>query len=95
MQCKALNDTIVTITDMVFFPSLHQNIKMLLDNRYKFIKISERHGSAFGPVFILGDNTPELPLREELGDLCENVCSNVHFCSDCELVTKVFISRFG
>ena len=54
-----------------------------------------RHGPAFGPVFILGDNAPELPLREELGNLCENVCSNVHFCSDFETDAKVRISRSG
>ena len=54
-----------------------------------------RHGPAFGPVFILGDNAPELPLREELGNLCENVCSNVHFCSDFESDAKVRISRSG
>ena len=54
-----------------------------------------RHGPTFGPVFILGDNAPELPLREELGDLCKNVCSNVHFCSDFEPDAKVRISRSG
>ena len=54
-----------------------------------------RHGPAFGPVFILGDNVPELPLREELGNLCENVCSNVHFCSDFESDAKVSISKPG
>ena len=54
-----------------------------------------RHGPAFGPVFVLGDNAPELPLREEAGNLCENVCSNVHFCSDFESAAKVRISRFG
>ena len=54
-----------------------------------------RHGPAFGPIFVLGDNAPELPLREEAGNLCENVCSNVHFCSDFESDAKVRISRFG
>ena len=54
-----------------------------------------RHGPAFGPFFVLGDNAPELPLREEAGDLCENVCSNVHICSDFESDAKVRISRFG
>ena len=44
--------------------------------------IPVRHTPSFGSVFILGDNAPELPLREELGNLRENVCSNVHFCSD-------------
>ena len=53
------------------------------------------HGPSFGSVLVLGDNAPELPLREELGNLRENVCSNVHFCSDFESDAKVRISRFG
>ena len=57
--------------------------------------IPVRHTPSFGSVFILGDNAPELPLREELGNLRENVCSNVHFCSDFESDAKVRISRFG
>jgi hypothetical protein len=28
-----------------------------------------RHGPAFGPVFVLGDNAPGLPLREEAGEI--------------------------
>ena len=53
------------------------------------------HGPSFGPVLVLGDNAPELPLREKLCNLRENVCSNVHICSDFESDAKVHISRFG
>ncbi len=53
------------------------------------------HGPSFGSVLVLGDKAPELPLREELGNLRENVCSNVHLCSDFESDAKVRISRFG
>ena len=53
------------------------------------------HGPSFGSVLVLGDNAPELPLREELCNLRENVCSSVHICSDFESDAKVHISRFG
>ena len=53
------------------------------------------HGPSFGPVLVLGDNAPELPLREKLCNLRENVCSNVHICSDLVSDAKVHISRFG
>ena len=41
LLCKALTDTIVTISNITFFPSINQNIKMLCDSRYKLIKNSE------------------------------------------------------
>lgn len=57
--------------------------------------IPVRHGPSFGSVLVLGDNAPELPLREELCNLRENVCPNIHMHSDFESDAKVRISRFG
>ena len=50
---------------------------------------------AFGPVVVLGQDTPEPPLRKKLGYLRENVLSYVHSNSDFELGTKVRNSWFG
>ena len=63
----------------------HQNQQM----------VPMRHRPAFGPVVVLGDNTPELPLREELYYLCKNECPYMHICSDLESDTKVGISKPG
>ena len=63
----------------------HQNQQM----------VPMRHRPAFGPVVVLGDNTPELPLREELYYLCKNECPYMHICSDFESDAKVGISKPG
>ena len=63
----------------------HQNQQM----------VPMRHRPAFGPVVVLGDNTPERPLREELYYLCKNECPYMHICSDLESDTKVGISKPG
>ena len=63
----------------------HQNQQM----------VPMRHRPAFGPVVVLGDNTPELPLREELYYLCKNECPYMHICSDLESDAKVGISKPG
>jgi len=63
----------------------HQNQQM----------VPMRHRPAFGPVVVLGDNTPELPLREELYYLCKNECPYMHICSDSESDAKVGISKPG
>ena len=54
-----------------------------------------RHRPALGPVVVLGEYTPELPLREELYYLCKNVCPCMHICSDFESDAKVSISKPG
>ena len=54
-----------------------------------------RHRPALGPVVVLGEYTPELPLREELYYLCKNVCTCMHICSDFESDAKVSISKPG
>ena len=54
-----------------------------------------RHRPALGPVVVLGEYTPELPLREELYYLCKNVCTCMHICSDFESDAKVSISKLG
>ena len=54
-----------------------------------------RHRPALGPVVVLGEDSPEMPLWEELGYLCKNVLSNMHICSDFELDAKVRISKPG
>ena len=66
----------------------------LAEHQYQHVA-PMRHRPAFGPVVVLGDYTPELPLRKKLGNLRENVCSYVHLCSDFESDAKVRISRFG
>lgn len=53
------------------------------------------HSPAFGPVVVLGEYPPELPLREELYYLCKNKCSRMHICSDFESDAKVSISKPG
>ena len=63
----------------------HQNQQM----------VPMRHRPALGPVAVLGEYTPELPLREELYYLCKNECPNMHICSDFESDTKVSISKPG
>ncbi len=54
-----------------------------------------RHRPALGPVVVLGEDSPELPLWEELCYLCKNVLSNMHICSDFESAAKVRISKPG
>ena len=63
----------------------HQNQQM----------VPMRHQPTFGPVVVLGEYTPELPLREELYYLCENECPYMHICSDFESDAKVGISKPG
>ena len=63
----------------------HQNQQM----------VPMRHRPALGPVVVLGEYTPELPLREELYYLCKNECPYMHICSDFESDTKVSISKPG
>ena len=54
-----------------------------------------RHRPTFGPVVVLGDNAPELPLWEKLDYLCKNELSYMHICSDSDSDTKVRISKPG
>ena len=54
-----------------------------------------RHRPALGPVVVLGEYTPELPLRQKLYYLCKNVCPCMHICSDFESDAKVSISKPG
>ena len=54
-----------------------------------------RHRPALGSVVVLGEDSPEMPLWEELGYLCKNVLSNMHICSDFESAAKVRISKPG
>lgn len=54
-----------------------------------------RKRPSFGPVVVLGEDSPEIPLREKLGYLCKNVLSNMHICSDFESGAKVRISKPG
>ena len=55
--------------------------------------IPMRQRPAFGPVVVLGDNTPEMPLREELNYLCEHESSYVHICSYLITDAKVHIRK--
>ena len=54
-----------------------------------------RKRPSFGSVVVLGEDSPEIPLREKLGYLCKNVLSNMHICSDFESGAKVRISKPG
>lgn len=54
-----------------------------------------RKRPSFGPVVVLGEDSPEIPLREKLGYLCKNVLSIMHICSDFESGAKVRISKPG
>ena len=63
----------------------HQNQQM----------VPMRHRPTFCPVVVLGEYTPELPLREKLYYLCENECPYMHICSDFESDAKVGISKPG
>ena len=63
----------------------HQNQQM----------VPVRHGPAFGPVAKLGYDAVELPLWEKLGNLCKNVPSYMHICSDFESDAKIGISKPG
>lgn len=54
-----------------------------------------RKRPSFGSVVVLGEDSPEIPLREKLGYLCKNVLSNMHICSDFESCAKVRISKPG
>ena len=53
------------------------------------------HRPAFGSVVVLGEYSPELPLREELYHLCKNEYPRMHICSDFESDAKVSISKPG
>ncbi len=48
-----------------------------------------------GLVVVLGDYTPELPLRKELSDLSENILPDMHRCTDFDLAAKVAKSKGG
>ena len=63
----------------------HQNQQM----------VPMRHRPALGPVVVLGEYSPELPLREKLYYLCKNECPYMHICSDFESDAKVGISKPG
>ena len=63
----------------------HQNQQM----------VPMRHRPTLGSVVVLGEYTPELPLREELYYLCKNECPYMHICSDLESDAKVGISKPG
>ena len=63
----------------------HQNQQM----------VPMRHRPASGSVVVLGEYSPELPLREELYYLCKNECPYMHICSDFESDAKVGISKPG
>ena len=54
-----------------------------------------RKRPALGPVLVLGQQTAELALRQELGHLSENVFSDMHICGYIERATKVGISKAG
>ena len=53
------------------------------------------HRPAFGSVVVLGEYSPELPLREKLYYLCKNEYPCMHICSDFESDAKVSISKPG
>ena len=63
----------------------HQNQQM----------VPMRHRPANGFVVVLGEYSPELPLREELYYLCKNEYPSMHVCSDFESDAKVSISKPG
>ena len=63
----------------------HQNQQM----------VPMRHRPTLGPVVVLGEYAPELPLREELYYLCKNECPYMHICSGFESDAKVSISKPG
>ena len=69
-------------------PTAHQ----LTEHQYKHVA-PMRQRPAFGPVVVLDDNAPEMPLREELNYLCEHESSNMHICSDLKTDAKVRIQR--
>ena len=69
-------------------PTAHQ----LTEHQYKHVA-PMRQRPAFGPVVVLDDNAPEMPLREELNYLCEHEFSNMHICSDLKTDAKVRIQR--
>lgn len=54
-----------------------------------------RKRPSFGHVVVLGEDSPEMPLREKLCYLCKNVFSNMHICTDFESGAKVRISKPG
>ena len=57
-------------------PTSHQ----LAEHQYKHVA-PMRQRPSFGPVARLGDNAPEVPLREELDYLRKHKSSYVHICS--------------
>ena len=63
----------------------HQNQQM----------VPMRHRPTLGPVVVLGEYPPELPLREELYYLCKNECPYMHICSDFKSDAKISISKPG
>ena len=54
-----------------------------------------RHRPTLGPVVVLGEYSPELPLWEKLDYLCKNELSYMHICSDFDSDPKVCISKPG
>ena len=68
--------------------------EQLSEHEYKHVTPVRKRPTP-GPVLVLGEQTAELALGQELGHLSENVFSDMHICGCLELATKVRISKAG
>ena len=75
------------------FPQASASYELAKHQNQQMVPV--RHRPAFGSVVVLGEYSPELPLREELYYLCKNEYPRMHICSDFESDAKVSISKPG
>ena len=75
------------------FPQASTSYELAKHQNQQMVPVG--HRPAFGSVVVLGEYSPELPLREELYYLCKNEYPRMHICSDLESDAKVSISKPG
>ena len=75
------------------FPQASASYELAKHQNQQMVPVG--HRPAFGSVVVLGEYSPELPLREELYYLCKNEYPRMHICSDFESDAKVSISKPG
>jgi hypothetical protein len=79
--------------DICKFPQSTATLKLAKHKNHQLAPMTQR--PAAGMVVVLGNKTPELPLREELGYLGENILTYMHNCAGFESAAKIANSKVG
>ena len=79
--------------DICKFPEPPTALKLAIHQNQQLTPMTQR--PATGMVVVLGNKTPELPLREKLCYLSENILTYMHNCACFESATKIANSKVG